>query len=56
MWNLASIGQVASEEKMFENVDDGWRTTNAYLSYHLTNEPECFAVATFIQIIQYHIF
>ena len=41
-WNLASIGQVVSEE-MFENVDNTHtyiRTTEAYLSYKLTTEPK----------------
>ena len=39
--NLASIRQVASEEKMFENVDDGWTDgwQHAYLHYKLKNEP-----------------
>ena len=34
-WNLASIGQVVSEEKMFENIDTHTyiRTTEAYRSY-----------------------
>ena len=36
--NLASIGPVASEEKMVKNVVD-WRTADAYLCYKLTNEP-----------------
>ena len=36
IWNLASTGQVASAEKMFENVDVR-RTTEAYLSFKLTN-------------------
>ena len=38
IWNLASIGPVVSEEKMFENVDiqTYTRTTEAYLYYHLT--------------------
>ena len=43
IWNLASIGPVVSEEKMFENVDNIhthiW-TTEAYLSYKLTKEPK----------------
>ena len=43
IWNLASIGPVVSEEKMFENVDIHtihiW-TTEAYLYYKLTNEPK----------------
>ena len=29
-WNLASIGSVVSEEKMFKNVDNNIRTTEAY--------------------------
>ena len=38
IWNLASIGPVVLEEKMFENVDiqhthTQIRTTEAYLSY-----------------------
>ena len=41
IWNLASIGPVVSEEKMFKEcgrrTGDG-RTTEAYLSYKLTNE------------------
>ena len=41
IWNLASIGPVISEEKMFKEC--GWRTddglTDNYLSYKLTNEP-----------------
>ena len=42
IWNLASIGPVVSEEKMFKEC--GWQTTDrrmkeAYLSYKLTNEP-----------------
>ena len=45
IWNLASIGPVVSEEKMFENVDiqhthTHIRTTEAYLYYKLTNEPK----------------
>ena len=37
---LASMGLVASEKKMFENVDDdGQRTAEACLYYKLTNEP-----------------
>ena len=43
IWNLASIGQEFSEEKMFKEcgrqTGDGRRTTEAYLSYKLTNEP-----------------
>ena len=42
IWNLASIGPVVSEEKMFKEYGrqtDGQRTTEAYLSYKLTNEP-----------------
>ena len=37
-WNLASIGPVVSEKKMFENFDTliHIRTTEAYLSYKLT--------------------
>ena len=41
IWNLASICPVFSEEKMFKECGrqtDGW-TTEAYLSYKLTNEP-----------------
>ena len=45
IWNLASIGPVISEEKMFENVDiltthihTHIPTTEAYLSYKLTTE------------------
>ena len=38
------IGQVVSEEKMFENVDNNIhtyrQTTDAYLHYKLTFEPE----------------
>ena len=37
IWNLASIGPVVSEEKMFKEC--GRRMTEAYLSYKLTNEP-----------------
>ena len=33
IWNLASIGPVVSEEKMFENVEDRWHTMEAYLYY-----------------------
>ena len=39
IWNLASIGSVVSEEKMFENVDNIHtyiQTTEAYLYYNLT--------------------
>ena len=47
IWNLASIGPVVSEEMFKEcgrrtdngRTDDGRRTTEAYLSYKLTNEP-----------------
>ena len=44
-WNLAFIGPVVSEEKMFENVDNTHthtyeRTKEAYLYYKLTNEPK----------------
>ena len=45
-WNLASIGPVVSEEKLFENVDNThtYIHTNgrqqAYLYYKLTNEPK----------------
>ena len=43
LWNLASIGSVVSEEKMFENVDihtyTHMRTAEAYLFYKLTTEP-----------------
>ena len=42
IWNLSSIGPVVPEEKMFKSVDDRQtdrRTTEAYLSYKLTNEP-----------------
>ena len=41
IWNLASIGPVVSEQMFKEDgrrTDDG-RTTEAYLSYKLTNEP-----------------
>ena len=37
IWNLASIGPVISEEKMLKEC--GQQTTEAYLSYKLTNEP-----------------
>ena len=37
-WNLASIGPVVSEEKMFENVDNNNIHTEAYLYYKLTYE------------------
>ena len=50
IWNLASIGLVVSEEKMFENVDIHTythihayihvRTREAYLYYKLTYEPK----------------
>ena len=39
IWNLGSIGPVVSE-KMFKECGrrtDRWRTTEAYLSYKLTN-------------------
>ena len=42
MWNMERIGLTASEEKLFENVDDGWtdvQTTDACLYYKLTYEP-----------------
>ena len=46
IWNLALIGPVVSEEKMFKECrrqtnwqTDGRWTTEAYLSYKLTNEP-----------------
>ena len=42
IWNLASIGPVVSEKKMFKECGrwtDRRRTTEAYLSYKLTNEP-----------------
>ena len=43
IWNLASIGPVVSEEKMFKEcgrqTTDERRMTEAYLSYKLTNEP-----------------
>ena len=42
IWNLASIGLVVSEEKMFKECGrqtDSQRTTEAYQSYKLTNEP-----------------
>ena len=35
IWNLASIGPVVSDEKMFENVDTYTWTTEAYLYYKL---------------------
>ena len=42
IWNLASIGPVVSQKKMFKEcgwrTDDG-RTTEVYLSYKLTNKP-----------------
>ena len=42
LWHLALIGPVVSEEKMFKECGrqpDDRRTTEAYLSYKLTNEP-----------------
>ena len=42
IWNLASTGPVVSEKKMFKECGrqtDDRRTTEAYLSYKLTNEP-----------------
>ena len=42
IWNLTSIGQVVYEEKMFKECvrrTDRRQTTEAYLSYKLTNEP-----------------
>ena len=42
IWNLDSIGPVVSEKKMFKECGrrtDRRRTTEAYLSYKLTNEP-----------------
>ena len=42
VWNLASTGPVVSEEKMFKECGrqtDNGQTTEAYLSYKLTNEP-----------------
>ena len=42
IWNLASIGPVVSEEKMFKECGrrtDTQQTTEAYLSYKLTREP-----------------
>ena len=41
IWNLASIGPVVSEEKMFKRLwtTDNKRTMEAYLSYKLTNQP-----------------
>ena len=36
---MASTGPVVSEEKIFENVDDG-RTTDAWLYYKLIFEPQ----------------
>ena len=41
IWNLASICPVVSEEKMFKECgrQTDRRTTEAYLSYKLTNEP-----------------
>ena len=41
IWKLALIGPVVSEEKMIKEcgqLTDG-QTTEAYLSYKLTNEP-----------------
>ena len=38
MWNLVRIGFMASEEMLFETVDDRW-TTDAWLNYKLTYEP-----------------
>ena len=47
IWNLASIGPVVSEKKMFENVDNTHthtytyiQTTETYLYYKLTTEPK----------------
>ena len=37
LWNLASLCPVVSEKKMFKEC--GRQTTEAYLSYKLTNEP-----------------
>ena len=42
VWNWASIGPVVSVEKMLKECGrrtDRRRTTEAYLSYKLTNEP-----------------
>ena len=40
IWNLASIGPVLSEEKMFKECGrQDRRTTEAYLSHKLTNKP-----------------
>ena len=39
MWNMTRIGLVASEEMLFENVDDDGRTTDAWLYFKLTYEP-----------------
>ena len=42
LWNLASIGPGVSEEKLLKEcgrLTDRRRTTEAYLSYKLTNEP-----------------
>ena len=38
IWNLNLTGQAVSEEQMFKGC--GRRTTGAYLSYKLTNEPK----------------
>ena len=38
-WNLASIGPMIAEEKMFENVDVR-RTAEACLYYKLISEPK----------------
>ena len=38
MWNMERIGFTASEEKSFENVDNGGMT-DACLYYKLTYEP-----------------
>ena len=40
IWNLTLIGPAVTEEKMFKSVDDRRRTTEAYLSYKLTSEPQ----------------
>ena len=42
IWTLSLIGQVVSEEKMFENVDrrtDDGRTPEWLVYYKLTHEP-----------------
>ena len=39
MWNLKRISLTASEEKSFENVQDGRRTPDAFIYYKLTYEP-----------------